>query len=113
MERLFMQGNATSGDYPLNNTIDQCIFREIGVYAKHSGAYAEFVAGAARITRNIIFNVARAGIALNDAMGGGNLLSSNLLFGCVRESGDHGPVNSWSRQVRKRWWFGPPLCCVP
>jgi hypothetical protein len=43
-----MQGNATSGDYPLNNTIDQCIFREIGVYAKHSGAYAEFVAGAAR-----------------------------------------------------------------
>ena len=30
MERLFMQGNATSGDYPLNNTIDQCIFREIG-----------------------------------------------------------------------------------
>ncbi len=81
-------GNATSGDYPVNNTVDQCVFREIGVYAKHSAAYAEFVAGAANITRNIIFDVARAGVALNDAMGGGNLLSRNLIFGTVRESTD-------------------------
>lgn len=81
-------GNATSGDYPVNNTVDQCMFHEIGVYAKHSAAYAEFVAGAANITRNIIFNVARAGVALNDAMGGGNLLSRNLIFATVRESTD-------------------------
>ena len=92
-------GNVTSGDYPVNNTVDRCVFREIGVYAKHSAAYAEFVAGAASITNNIIFNVARAGIALNDAMGGGNQLNSNLIFSTVRESGDHGPVNSWSRQA--------------
>lgn len=81
-------GNCTAGDYPINNTVDRCVFREIGVYAKHSAAYAEFVAGAANITRNIIFNVARAGVALNDAMGGGNILSNNLIFATVRESTD-------------------------
>ena len=85
-------GNATAGDYPLNNTIVGCLFREIGVFAKHSAAYAEFVAGAVTIKSSIIFNVARAGIALNDAMGGGNLVVSNLLFHCVRESSDREPT---------------------
>jgi hypothetical protein len=92
-------GDATSGDYPLNTTIDRCVFRELGVYAKHSAAYAEFVAGAAAITHSIIFNMPRAGIALNDAMGGGNRISSNLIFQTVRESSDHGPINSWDRQA--------------
>ena len=34
-------GNATAGNYPLNNTIDGCLFREIGVFAKHSAAYGK------------------------------------------------------------------------
>ena len=55
-------GNATGGDYPVNNTIDSCLFREIGVYAKHSAAYAEFVAGAVKIVNTIIFNVRGPGL---------------------------------------------------
>ena len=61
-------------------------------YAKHSAAYAEFVAGAVKITNSIIFNVPRAGIALNDAMGGGNEIAHSLIFNAVRESSDHGPI---------------------
>ena len=49
-------GNATDGEHPLNNTIHRCMFREVGVFAKHSGAYAEFVAGAVTITDSIIMN---------------------------------------------------------
>lgn len=41
----------------------------------------------------------RAGINFNDGFGGGNLIESNLLFNTCRESGDHGPFNSWDRQV--------------
>jgi len=41
------EGDATDGENPYGNLIAGCYFRELGVYAKHSGAYAEFVAGAA------------------------------------------------------------------
>ena len=92
-------GDCTDGEHPLNNTIDSCVFHELGVYAKHSAAYAEFVAGAVKITNSIIFNVPRAGIALNDAMGGGNEIAHSLIFNAVRESSDHGPINTWNRQA--------------
>ena len=31
------------------------------------------------------------------AAGGGDVMRGNLLANCVRESGDHGPFNSWDR----------------
>jgi len=34
----------------------------------------------------------------NDGFGGGDVLSHNLVFSTCRESGDHGPFNSWDRQ---------------
>jgi hypothetical protein len=49
-------GDVTKGDVPMNNTVESCLFREIGVFAKHSGFYAEFVAGAVRLSNNIAFN---------------------------------------------------------
>jgi hypothetical protein len=33
----------------------------------------------------------------NDGFGGGSMIRSNLLFNTCRESGDHGPFNSWDR----------------
>lgn len=35
---------------------------------------------------------------MNDGFGGGDLLENNLVFSTCRESGDHGPFNSWDRQ---------------
>jgi len=43
------------------------------------------------------FNGPRAGINFNDGFGGGDVMEGNLLANCVRESGDHGPFNSWDR----------------
>merc|ERR1712083_892947 len=43
-------------------------------------------------------NGPRAGINLNDGFGGGEEISNNLIFSTCRESGDHGPINSWDRQ---------------
>ena len=34
---------------------------------------------------------------MNDDFGGGDLIASNLFANAVQESGDHGPINSWSR----------------
>merc|ERR1712196_63035 len=37
-------------------------------------------------------------INANDGFGGGDEISHNLVFSTCRESGDHGPFNSWDRQ---------------
>jgi hypothetical protein len=51
------------------------------------------------ITGNMFFNGPRAGINFNDGFGGGNVISNNLLFNWCRESTDHGPFNSWDRNM--------------
>lgn len=43
-------------------------------------------------------NGPRAGINANDGFGGGDEIAHNLVFSTCRESGDHGPFNSWDRQ---------------
>lgn len=48
---------------------------------------------------NVGFNGPRAGINFNDGFGGNSTLYKNLLFNFCRESGDHGPFNSWDRQL--------------
>ena len=40
---------------------------------------------------------AGAAINFNDGLGGGNVVRNNLIFNTCRESGDHGPINSWDR----------------
>ena len=54
--------------------------------------------GAVEHYRNVFFNGPRAGINFNDGFGGGDSISHNLVFSTCRESGDHGPFNSWDRQ---------------
>ena len=43
---------------------------------------------------NVGYNAARALVNINDGAFGGHLLERNLLFNAVRETHDHGPVNS-------------------
>jgi hypothetical protein len=47
---------------------------------------------------NLIFNIPRAGISINDGFYGNHSISYNIIFNTVRETGDHGPINSWDRQ---------------
>ena len=41
--------------------------------------------------------MALSGLNWNDGFGGGDEIVGNLILNCVRESGDHGPFNSWDR----------------
>jgi hypothetical protein len=74
------------------------IMREIGIYQKQSSGWGQAKTALSNITNNIMFNMPRAAINFNDMMGGGDVVESNLIFNTCRESGDHGPINSWSRQ---------------
>jgi hypothetical protein len=45
-----------------------------------------------------MFNVPRAAININDGFYGNHTLSYNVIFNTVRETSDHGPINTWDRQ---------------
>ena len=59
---------------------------ELGVYTKQAGFYYHAQSIAATVTRNVFFNIPRAGININDGYGGGHLIDQNCAFNNVRET---------------------------
>mmetsp|Transcript_50416 Transcript_50416/g.74769 ORF Transcript_50416/g.74769 Transcript_50416/m.74769 type:complete len:882 (+) Transcript_50416:102-2747(+) len=90
--------DGTDGEHPRFTTITGCTAREVGLYEKQSSFYVQAKTVQSNISGNVFFNGPRAGINFNDGFGGGDVVASNLVFSTCRESGDHGPLNSWDRQ---------------
>eukprot|EP00928_Gymnodinium_smaydae_P024558 TRINITY_DN19838_c1_g1_i1.p1 TRINITY_DN19838_c1_g1~~TRINITY_DN19838_c1_g1_i1.p1 ORF type:complete len:805 (-),score=72.35 TRINITY_DN19838_c1_g1_i1:236-2650(-) len=90
--------DGTDGNHPRYNSILRNTAREVGLYEKQSSFYMQAKTAQSTISGNVFFNGPRAGINFNDGFGGGDVLSYNLVFSTCRESGDHGPFNSWDRQ---------------
>ena len=55
-----------------------------------------------------------SGFNWNDGHGGNSHVGGNLVFNMVRETGDHGPYNSWDRQpyLTLRCTFGNSSAAV-
>jgi hypothetical protein len=90
--------DGTDGNHPRYSNIISNSAREVGLYEKQSSFYMQAKTAQSRIVGNVFFNGPRAGINFNDGFGGGDEMSQNLVFSACRESGDHGPFNSWDRQ---------------
>ena len=90
--------DGTDGNQPRGTLVINNIASEIGIFGKQTSAYFQSLACETSIIGNAFFNGPRAGINFNDGFGGGNFVHGNLLFNFVRETGDHGPFNSWDRQ---------------
>lgn len=90
--------DGTTGIHPEGTTLTGNLIHELGLYAKQNSCYFQAKTAKTTLHNNICFNGPRAGVNFNDGFGGGNVLSQNLLFNMCRESGDHGPFNSWDRQ---------------
>eukprot|EP01083_Nonionella_stella_P316553 1148432_1 len=86
-----------NGDQPRFTRVYNNLAREIGLFQKQSSLYFQAASCQNTIENNIFFNGPRAGINFNDGFGGGNIIRNNLIINAVRESGDHGPFNSWDR----------------
>ena len=96
----------TTSQYPSRNIIANNHIHDIGVYGKQTSCYFQSIACGNIITDNVCYNGPRAGINFNDGFGGTNHVFGNLLFNMVRETGDHGPFNSWDRQP-----YVTPMAC--
>jgi hypothetical protein len=90
--------DATSQTYPIGTGILFNVMSELGLYTIQSGAYYHGLSANATVLGNIAFNIPRAAININDGLAGGHIIESNLLFNTVRQSSDHGCINTWDRQ---------------
>lgn len=90
--------DGTDGEHPRRTTVQNCSAREVGLYEKQSSFFVQAKTAESRVLSNVFFNGPRAGINANDGFGGGDKIAYNLVFSTCRESGDHGPFNSWDRQ---------------
>lgn len=90
--------DGTDGEHPRYTTVVSNVAREVGLYEKQSSFFVQAKTAESVILGNVFFNGPRAGINANDGFGGGDEIGHNLVFSTCRESGDHGPFNSWDRQ---------------
>jgi len=87
-----------SGQQPRRTSVTESFFHDVGLFQKQSSAWFQAKTAQTTLHGNIVFNVPRAAINFNDGFGGGNTVTGNLIFNSCRESGDHGPINTWDRQ---------------
>jgi hypothetical protein len=83
---------------PAHTLIQSNVIHETGVYIKQSAPVLVAVSRSVTIIGNLIFNIPRAGVNINDGFYGNHTLSWNVMFNTVRETNDHGPINTWDRQ---------------
>jgi len=89
-------------DYPADCVVENCTMSEIGDFGKQVAGV--FIAMSHRITVRhcTISGTARAGICINDGTWGGHLIADCDIWDTIRETGEHGPFNSWGRD---RMWL--------
>jgi len=91
--------DASDGNQPRYTFVENNIASEFGIWEKQSSLYMQAKTSDSFLHGNVGFNGPRAGINFNDGFGGNSTLLKNLVFNVCRESGDHGPFNSWDRQL--------------
>ena len=82
--------DGTLGLQPRYSYIQQNWFHDIGLFEKQSAAWFQAKSALNFIEQNVMFNLPRAAININDGFGGGNVIQQNVIFNTCRESGDHG-----------------------
>jgi hypothetical protein len=83
---------------PANTLIQSNLIHETGIYIKQSSPVLIALSRSVSVIGNLMFNIPRAAININDGFYGNHTLSWNVMFNTVRETSDHGPINTWDRQ---------------
>ncbi|CAF4040917.1 unnamed protein product [Rotaria sp. Silwood1] len=83
---------------PDNILIQSNLIHETGIYIKQSSPVLIAISRSVSVVGNLMFNIPRAAININDGFYGNHTISWNVIFNTVRETSDHGPINTWDRQ---------------
>lgn len=90
-------------DYPQNCVVENSIMHDFGDFGKQVAGVYISMSHKIRVSFNTVYNCPRAGICINDGTWGGHIIEHNDIWETVRETGEHGPFNSWGRE---RQWLG-------
>lgn len=90
-----------SEEYPEEILVRNCCFTDLGRFEKQSSAVTVSTARRVTVQGCTIHRLPRAGINICDGCFGGHRILDNAIFDTVKETGDHGPFNSWGRD---RFW---------
>ena len=88
----------STASQPTNTLIQSNLIHEIGIYIKQASPILISVSRSVSVIGNLMFNMPRAAININDGFYGNHTISWNVIFNAVRETKDHGPINTWDRQ---------------
>jgi hypothetical protein len=80
--------DGTAGNFPRGTQMIGCTCHEIGTVEKQSSCYFGAKTAETTVQGCSFFNGPRAMINLNDMLGGGTVISRNVIFNSCRESGD-------------------------
>lgn len=95
------QIQGTNRPLPSENLIANNLIHDCGVFGKQIAGVFLSTSEKNTISHNLIYNMPRAAICVNDGWGGGHVIEFNHIHNTVRETTDHGPFNSWGRG---RFW---------
>jgi len=87
--------------YPAECIVSNNSIHDIGQFGKQTAGVFISVSENNVISHNHIYNLPRAAVCINDGTWGGHIIEYNDIHDTVRETGDHGPFNSWGRD---RFW---------
>ncbi|HYS35508.1 MAG TPA: PDZ domain-containing protein [Pseudonocardiaceae bacterium] len=90
-----------TNDYPRNITISGNEMANNGRFEKETAGVNISMSQNIKVIGNTIHGSPRACLNINDGTWGGDLIQNNDIFDCVKETGDHGPINMWGRD---RFW---------
>lgn len=88
-------------DYPRDITITGNYLTRNGRFEKQTSGVQISMSRRVTVSGNTVHDGPRACIDINDGTWGGHVIEDNDIFDCVKETSDHGPINSWGRD---RFW---------
>ncbi|MFB9201357.1 OmpL47-type beta-barrel domain-containing protein [Nonomuraea spiralis] len=88
-------------DYPRDITISGNHMTRNGRFEKQSSGVQISMSRRVTVSGNTVHDGPRACVNINDGTWGGHVIEDNDIFDCVKETSDHGPINSWGRD---RFW---------
>ncbi|TCL67458.1 chitobiase/beta-hexosaminidase-like protein [Mariniflexile fucanivorans] len=102
-EQMDLEAGPKTPDYPKDCVVENSIMHDFGDVGKQVAGVYISMSHKITASHNTIYNCPRAGICINDGTWGGHLIEFNDIWETVRETGEHGPFNSWGRE---RQWKG-------
>ncbi|WP_405562440.1 chitobiase/beta-hexosaminidase C-terminal domain-containing protein [Polaribacter sp. Asnod6-C07] len=102
-ENMDLEPGPKTPDYPKECIVENSIMHDFGDVGKQVAGVYISMSHKITASHNTIYNCPRAGICINDGTWGGHLIEFNDIWETVRETGEHGPFNSWGRE---RQWKG-------